>query len=97
MAQQDPTESRFNMDVVVCSNLRKSLHPKRSQVQHYMLTMDVVLGGVVPYVMRYMALLKLKASISFPSIIPKSTQIYSLFTNLAFYITLTMFYYIVQG
>ncbi len=39
----------------------------------------------------------IKASFSFPKIIPKSTHMYTLYTNLSFYIILTMFHYIGQG
>ncbi len=41
--------------------------------------------------------LTIKTSFSFPKIIPKSTQMYTLNTNLSFYITFTMFHYIGQG
>ncbi len=36
----------------------------------------------------------IKASFSFPKIIPKNTQMYTLSTNLSFYITFTLFHYI---
>ncbi len=45
------------------------------------------------YDMRYF----IKISFSFPNIIPKSTQMYTLYTILSFYITFAMFHYIGQG
>ncbi len=41
--------------------------------------------------------LQVKLSSFFPKIIPKSTEMYTLYTNLLFFITFTMFHYIGQG
>ncbi len=47
--------------------------------------------------MPYHSIFSINVSFSFLKIIPKSTQMYTLYTNMLFYITFTMFRYIGQG
>ncbi len=53
---------------------------------------DLILSlHVYIYIISALSMLYVKASFSFPKIIPKSTQMY---TNLSFYITFALFHYI---
>ncbi len=50
---------------------------------------------IIPHPLLF--LMHVKASFSFTKIIPKSTQLYTLYNNVSFYITFTMFHYIRKG